>query len=103
MPMNEVFGFENPHEPEKKSESLVTWIIFVMNAFWRSMGRRYRGIAHEDLIEYEFWQELKNRTKHSKLRVLIYPPVVTFCAPEASKRSLPHRYNLSPRYTSLHT
>jgi hypothetical protein len=97
MPMDEVLWFENPHEPEKNLESLVTWIIFVMNAFWRSMGEKDIEVSPmKDLIEYEFWQELKNRTKHAKLRVLIYPPIVTFCTPEASKDHSPNRYNLSP-------
>jgi hypothetical protein len=83
MAVDEVFGLENPHEPQKNLETPVAWVLLVVDVPGRSMGQEYvQKPSPEDPVDDQGGEDLEHFQKHPKFSVLVIPPVIHPGAPQ---------------------
>jgi hypothetical protein len=77
MPMNKVFGLEDPHKPQKDLKPPMTFIRFIVNALGRRMGEEnVHKTPSEDPVKKEAGEELEYFQGHPPFGVLIFPVVI---------------------------
>jgi hypothetical protein len=83
MAVDEVFGLENPHEPQKNLESPVAGVLLVVDVPGRGMGQEYvQKAPPEDPVDDQGGDELEHFQKHLEFGVLVIPPVIHSGAPQ---------------------
>jgi hypothetical protein len=77
MTVNKVFGLENLHEPKICFKPPMAFIIFIVNALWRGMSKKYiKKTAVKKPVPQKTWNKLRYFEKHFKIRKLIGTVVV---------------------------
>jgi hypothetical protein len=78
MAVNEVFGLEGFHKPEKGIKPPMTLVAFVVNAPGRRMGQKYvHPTAVKHTVPQKPGEKPENLDIHFKIRILIEPLIVT--------------------------